>query len=101
MSKKTNTFVIVTLAAFMAGVLCLGMCFVTYAEGHERGMENAALQPSGAPCWGDILMEDYVLDVVDETDFWEVCDSTAFSVYEENTSEWYLAVCLEFARIYK
>ncbi len=101
MSKKANRFVIFALASFFAGVLCLGACFVTYAEGHERGMEKAALQPTESPCWGDLLLEDYVLDVVDETDFWEGCDSTAFSHYEENTSEWYLAVCLEYARIYK
>ena len=45
-------------------------------------------------------MENYVLDVVDETDFWDVCDSTAFNCYDENTSEWYLAVIIEYERIY-
>ena len=51
-------------------------------------------------CWGDEVMENYVLDVVDETDFWDVCDSTAFNCYDENTSEWYLAVIIEYERIY-
>ena len=52
-------------------------------------------------CWGDVLMEDYLLDVIDETDFWEECDSTAFSCYEYLTSEWYLAVICEYNRNYK
>lgn len=101
MSKHTNRIVIIVLAAFVAGVLCLGACFACYGDGYERGMAQAEKEISGAPCWGDILMEDYVLDVVDETAFWEVCDSTAFNIYEQNTSEWYLAVICEFSRIYK
>lgn len=44
------------------------------------------------------LLEDYVMDVVDETEFWSVCDSTAFNMYKENTTEWYFAVCMEYAR---
>lgn len=80
----------------------------TYFAGVRRGSAEARRElvektetPIEQPCWGDILMENYVLDVVDETGFWEVCDSTAFNIYEENTSEWYLAVCLEYAKIYK
>lgn len=44
------------------------------------------------------LLENFVMDVVDETDFWWECDSTAFSMYEENTTEWYFAVVIEYAR---
>ena len=44
------------------------------------------------------LLENFVMDVVDETDFWFECDSTAFSMYEENTTEWYFAVVIEYAR---
>ena len=91
-----TTRIILTLIA------CVCLCVMSYTYGHEHG--QSVNQDSNMPeqiCWGDLLMENYVLDVVDETDFWEVCDSTAFSIYVENTSEWYLAVCLEYARIYK
>ncbi len=93
-----------TLRIVLTLIACACMCVISYTYGYEHcqseNQERSDIVPEQR-CWGDILMEDYVLDVVDETDFWEVCDSTAFSIYEENTSEWYLAVCLEFARIYK
>lgn len=90
-----------TFRTILTPIVCaFFMCALSYEYGRERG-EREGRESIGEPCWGDVLMEDYVLDVVDETNFWEVCDSTAFSQYEENTSEWYLAVCLEFARIYK
>ena len=72
-----------------------------FSEGKVRGYEAAKAELSKEICWGDVLMENYVLDVVDETDFWDVCDSTAFNAYVPYTSEWYLAVCCEFSRIYK
>ena len=45
------------------------------------------------------LLENFVMDVVDETDYWDVTDSTAFRDYEENTSEWYLAVIVDYCTI--
>ena len=80
---------------FLVIVLTAAMCWLSYNTGAKRAV--ARVQEEGAKteiCWGDVLMENYVLDVVDESDFWEVCDSTAFNCYEELTSEWYLAVCL-------
>lgn len=87
---------------FITVILIAAMCWLSYNTGAKRAIERMEPESSTEePCWGDILMENYVLDVVDESDFWEVCDSTAFDCYMENSSEWYLAVCLEYARIYK
>ena len=44
------------------------------------------------------ILENYLMDVVDETDFWETCDSTAFNMYEENSPEWMLQVIIEYTR---
>lgn len=45
------------------------------------------------------VLENYLMDVVDETDFWETCDSTKFSMYEENSPEWMLQVIIEYTRM--
>jgi len=54
--------------------------------------------PEGYDFSGIDLMENFVLDIVDETDFWYECDSTAFSEYAENSPEWYFAVCIEYTK---
>ena len=97
---KTFRIVLTLMAAYL-------VAFVAYSKGKSYGMAEANRQYTEQTelhvepvCWGDIVMEDFVLDVVDETDFWELCDSTAFNCYDVNTSEWYLAVILEYARIY-
>lgn len=87
---------------FITVILIAAMCWLSYNTGAKRAIER--MEPESAteePCWGDVLMEDYLLDVIDETDFWEECDSTAFSCYEYLTSEWYLAVICEYNRNYK
>lgn len=87
---------------FITVILIAAMCWLSYNTGAKRAVARVQEECAKTEtCWGDVLMENYVLDVVDESDFWEVCDSTAFNCYEELTSEWYLAVCLEYARIYK
>ena len=87
---------------FITVILIAAMCWLSYNTGAKRAIER--MEPESAteePCWGDVLMEDYLLDVIDETDFWEECDSTAFNCYEYLTSEWYLAVICEYNRNYK
>ncbi len=84
----------------VAAALLMGL---SYQMGHNHGqVENQELNDRALAespmCWGDALMENFVLDVVDESDFWYECDSTAFRDLPENSSEWYLAVCLEYAR---
>lgn len=82
------------------------MCVAAYQIGNHNGMvtnqeiNDKALAESPM-CQGDVIMENFVLDVVDESEFWECCDSTAFADFAENSSEWYFAVCLEYARMYK
>lgn len=84
--------ILAVIVAAIIGCVC-------YSAGHSRGYAQANQEfPECGPCWGDVLMEDYLLDVIDETDFWEECDSTAFSCYEYLTSEWYLAVICEYAK---
>jgi hypothetical protein len=43
-------------------------------------------------------MENYIMDVVDETDFWYECDSTAFNMYDENSPEWMVEVIAAYNR---
>lgn len=91
----------ITFIAAIALAIAVGIG--SYRAGKSDGTEQARAEFESTlePCWGDILMEDFVLDVVDETNFWEVCDSTEFSGYQEYSSEWYLAVICEFSRIYR
>ena len=37
-------------------------------------------------------------DVVDETDFWDECDSTSFRDLDENSPEWMLNVIIEYTK---
>lgn len=73
---------IVTLAIYLSAFFVM-MAFATKSN-------DDATKPIGLAC------EKYVCDVVDETDFWFECDSTAFNKYEENTTEWYMAVVMEY-----
>lgn len=43
-------------------------------------------------------MTNYLLDVVDETDFWDEVDSTKLGVYEEDSPEWMLNVIIEYTK---
>ncbi|MCR4849036.1 MAG: hypothetical protein K5920_09350 [Bacteroidales bacterium] len=97
--------ILTIFAALAMGCACY---FTGYSRGNENGSADARRELAETSetwvepvCWGDVLMEDYLLDVIDETDFWEECDSTAFSCYEYLTSEWYLAVICEYNRNYK
>lgn len=65
-------------------------------ESHRCSAENQV--PEGYDFSGIDLMENYILDVVDETDFWYECDSTAFNMYDENSPEWMLQVIIEYTK---
>lgn len=71
------------------------MCGQTF-ESHRCSAENQI--PEGYDFSGVDMMTNYILDVVDETDFWEYCDSTAFNMYAENSPEWLFAVCMEYQK---
>ena len=43
-------------------------------------------------------MTNYLLDVVDESDFWDEVDSTKLGVYEEDSPEWMLNVIIEYTK---
>lgn len=83
--------------------LCACVCAVAFGIGRlsagseSREPENVAnasemQQENGLLC-------NYVLDVVDESDFWDLCDSARFQG-ETDTPEWYLSVIIEYQRMY-
>lgn len=63
-------------------------------EAHRCSAENTL--PEGYDFSGVEMMENYIMDVIDETDFWEMCDSTSFRDYAENSPEWMFNVILEY-----
>ena len=67
-------------------------------EAHRQADCNTL--PEGYDFSGVDYMENYIMDVVDETDFWEVCDSTAFNMYAENSPEWMVEVIAAYNRMY-
>ena len=42
------------------------------------------------------VLQNYLIDVIDETDFWYECDSTQFNSYKESTPEWMLQVIISY-----
>jgi hypothetical protein len=84
---KKVLIAIALYVAFMAG---------QSFEAHRCSAENQV--PEGYDFSGVDMMTNYILDVVDETDFWESCDSTAFNMYAENSPEWLFAVCMEYQK---
>ena len=65
-------------------------------EAHRQADRNSL--PAGYDFSGIDLMENYILDVVDETDFWDECDSTSFKDLAENSPEWMFNVIREYER---
>lgn len=65
-------------------------------EAHRQADANSL--PAGYDFSGVDMMENYILDVVDESDFWFECDSTAFADYAENNPEWMFTVCMEYQK---
>ena len=76
---------IALVVAFMAG---------ESFEAHRQADANTL--PAGYDFSGVDLMENYILDVVDETDFWDECDSTSFRDLAENSPEWMFNVIMEY-----
>ena len=46
------------------------------------------------------VLENYILDVVSESDFWEESDAIDFIDYEEYTPEWMLDVIVAYTQWY-
>lgn len=65
-------------------------------EAHRQADRNSL--PAGYDFSGIDLMENYIMDVVDETDFWDECDSTSFKDLAENSPEWMLNVIIEYTK---
>ena len=66
----------------IALMLALSVAFNTRIDVNEQRLKSE--------------LENYVIDVIDEGDWWETCDSTAFSMYEPESLEWYFAVVTEY-----
>lgn len=73
------------------------MCGQTF-EMHRQADRNTL--PIGYDFSGIDYMENYIIDVVDESDFWYDCDSTAFNMYAENSPEWMIEVIAAYNRMY-
>lgn len=46
----------------------------------------------------DDVAENYLLDVIDETDFWYECDSAVINQYDVDDPSWMLNVIIEYTK---
>lgn len=65
-------------------------------EAHRQADRNSL--PVEYDFSGVDYMENYIMDVVNETDFWYECDSTSFRDLDENSPEWMLNVIIEYTK---
>lgn len=78
--------------------ISLVVAFMAGESFEARRQANANSLPTEYDFSGIDLMENYIMDVVDETDFWESCDSTSFRDLDENSPEWMLNVIIEYTK---
>lgn len=83
--------------------LCACVCAVAFGIGRLSASQETRMD-GGKPAMSETesengLLCNYVLDVVDESDFWDLCDSARFQG-EADTPEWYLSVIIEYQRMY-
>lgn len=80
-------------------LLCaLGVAFMVGETVNQHRLDNQ-IQMERAEKLSEVnVMTNYLLDVVDESDFWDEIDSTKLGVYEEDSPEWMLNVIIEYTK---